>query len=93
MSKPEPVAWWCEECTQISQRNHPPVEHGWPTPLGDHKCDGKFTPIYPPSVVAGELRNLEQWAQEEKDFGIFEDVGLKKFADEAARRAAAWEAK
>ena len=86
-SRPEHVAWWCADCHQISQWNPPPIEHGWPTPLGHHKCDGKFTPLYPPSVVAGELRDLRAWI-ERNDPCSASDV-----YKEAARRAAVWEAK
>ena len=91
--RPEPVAWCCRYC----KRDIPKDEHCSCT-VADWPMDVDNEPLYPPSVVAGELREVAdglhasarrqaKWANDEAS------AVLQVHGDRAARRAEKWEAK
>ncbi len=57
--RPEPVAWWCSNC-KIPYVIH---RHGCSFP----SCRKLLIPLYPASVVAGELYEMATWIN--KTFG------------------------
>ena len=84
--RPEPVAWWCNDKSHIADEH--PYQCYWTSKDEESTCDpSNHTPLYPPSVVAGELRKLRSWIENN------DPLSASDIYKEAARRAAVWESK
>ena len=84
--RPTPTAWWCE----THERIKPDCEE---YPISTDPC--RHTPLFPPSVVAGELYEMASWINKtfgDKPDGTHNDE-LDETVLELARRGKAWESK
>lgn len=85
--RPEPVAWICKTHNSVvgTKKLHDELN-----------IDGcTLTPLYPPSIVAGELYEMASWINKtfgDKPDGTHNDE-LDETVLELARRGKAWEAK
>ncbi len=87
--RPEPVATLCVMPYDDGESQRIPHRG---TDTGN--CEGKHTPLYPPSVVAGELRALASEIKlvlKESSIAPIIKHPCKVIADEAVRRAEKWE--
>ena len=86
MSKPTPVAWWCPDC-KMADELFTGNKYGCP-----HCGCKKMSPLFPPSVVAGELKELsESLYRKAQRVGFHTANAYCHAADEAAERAEKWE--
>jgi len=83
MGKPEPVAWWCEK------EKKPMSLQGILTYCVI--CAAHLhIPLYPPSVVAGELKSMCVWLEGENELPM---RFVNAICDELTRRVKSWETK